>query len=243
MSSFRIAIVQFSPSGRAYPVNCCWPFIGSGDRVIVRLERQSKRLQAAEVLEIASSRRPCTNSIVCLESGAEGYGDGPAGVETLQDLQLFLKRSGWTYFETISIDSGSPERAAEWPAAYVEHGIVRLEKYLSPPLRRIHIGSVHISPVIGNAVNASARVGRSVSSSDIISDKLVDGKLLMSRDFIFEFKWENAENAYRRAAEWAEGDLSLDEDPPADRSLAQIYDAISDGKGGPSYLSDDVWLR
>lgn len=84
MPRFYVAMIRFHKTGKLYPVNCgCeWGGIEPGTEVIVRITGQANALQKAEVIETRTDfKKPCKNSIVCMAEDAEGYGQGPYGVE------------------------------------------------------------------------------------------------------------------------------------------------------------------
>ncbi|TCU02072.1 hypothetical protein EV132_1652 [Rhizobium sullae] len=109
MPTYNIALVKFSPKGRAYPINSGIT-AEPGRRVVVRMVGQARSLQTAEVVKHADAPRLCRNSIVCREEDADAYGEGPPGVQTAIDLERFLKSDASLNIEPRLIRAASLRR-------------------------------------------------------------------------------------------------------------------------------------
>jgi hypothetical protein len=243
MQLISVAQIRFSKDGRLYPVNC--PDIGfePGDRVIVRMIGQAKSLQPAQIIKtgLSKQKKPYKNSIVCRESEAQEYGDGPNGVETAEDLHRFLTNLGWTEFSCLQKESlfDPPKPLDDWPIAYALGSFDpwRRKPPENPTMFHLFCGrTFHFGPQGIGYRSHRVDVDRNLRPIPLIDGKLVlDGYLSICRI-------EADANPHRQVAEWVEVDRILvnDGDSP-DTSLAEIRDAISID-GGPAYLGDDVWI-
>lgn len=228
MPPFNVAMIRFRQSATLYPVNCDDGSIRAGTQVIVRMVGQPVALQPAEVVEIVASGRPCKNSIVCREVDADAYGTGPAGVNTLDDLKAFLLG----FF-----------RYAECPVLFKGFGgVERHEKWDGALMRPNYLwGAEGRWPITEGTIILLGPSGIGGIQPD--ERRLVwteAGTLLLGPfDRIREFKALD-KSPFRQAAEYVEGDLTLDLGSDRDTSIRDIRDAVSGG--GPAYLSDDVWI-
>ena len=228
MPPFNVALIRFRESTKLYPVNCDDGSIGAGTQVIVRMVGQSVALQLAEVVEIVSSGRPCKNSIVCREVDAEAYGAGPAGVNTLDDLKTFL--FGFFKFAACPVlfkGFRGVERHENWDVALLR------PNYLWGldgrwPVREGTIILLGPSGIGGIQPDERRFVWTEAGN-------LLLGPFERIREFM-----AGDRNPFQQAAEYVEGDLTLELGGDRDTSIKEIREAVSGG--GPAYLSDDVWI-
>lgn len=238
--SYRIARVRFAPNGSTYPVNCLRADILPGSRVVVLLPSRDSKLQRAEVTAVEYLNWNCSNTIVGLISEVTISPDGtytvargprdPNDVDTVRELAERLFSSGWChYFPTSNIWRVVYTKAIRGLACFIlirANGIdyvTCLEEMAPKPEGR------KLSMVLSNG--RSVRHGYHGSGVDLYR-------------FTMDF-----------AKAFGAGTGNLDDffvarggpqpRPSASRSrsdLADIYDAISNGEGGPAYLGDGIYI-
>jgi hypothetical protein len=244
MKLISVAQIRFRKGGRLYPVNCPNIRFEPGDRVIVRMVGQAETLQPAEIVRTALSKqkKPYRNSVVCRESEAHEYGNGPQGIDSVEDLHRFLTHLGWTKFSCLH-DIGHfepPKPLDDWPIAYAL-GWFHPWRGAPPPENptKFHLFCER------TFYFGQQGVGFKSHSVDVDGNlwpiPLIDGKLLLG-SYPSISRIEVDSNPYRHVAEWVELDRIFEyRDDSPDTSLAEIRRAIS-ADGGPAYLGDDVWI-
>lgn len=230
-----IAFVRFTPTGKAYPFNGHGPY-KEGDRVLVRWETQDRRLQVGEIVATDWHLRPSKNSIVCVESNAEAYGNGPYDVTTLQELQDFLKKEGWTYYKTVADDQSttSKDMVRRWPHVWLQKECAFMSEQA-----RLHMGPIHSSIRLSFSMPANLSTYLGTSSSSQSYDRVVDGKLRLGVGGYIHPSIIKEGNEYQQAAVWAESQwLVVDISPPDEGMSISELRSLS----GDRDLDDDEWI-
>lgn len=231
---FEAAIVQLTPGGRSYPVNCPASF-KVGDRVLVRMKAQEVGLARGEITSLIHTSSPCRNSVACLESDQDYYGAGPGSITDLASLKSLLEFLEWQSVPTKYYGLNPLDEISRYHTAFIEYpeqkwGVPLAKRYgLEDPRKVIYIGEVHRSPGGGDHRFLMGGFG---------SVRLEAGHLVL-----FASPGSTVLGSYAQAAEWAEGVLEWPVDPPmADTTIDEIKNALDGGHGGPTYLSDGVWI-
>lgn len=242
---YLVAIVRFSETGRKYPVNCNRLEVKPGDRVIVRLVKQNKRMQAAFVVEFTQRNSACINGIVCLESEVEEYGAGPHGITSLEDLERFLHFNRWDRFETVEPVGlfDDQVRPSRWAYTFVQDGFRNLGKFSINRVEMLHMDlSVHVSPITEVKKIVPSRHGRFAWSKRLMTCTDENKLVLTNSHSVVLFPPSREIQHYREVAEFIEGSLAFNMSEPEDNSLDEIRSMVGGDDGAAAYLGDDVWI-
>lgn len=238
--TYRVAHVRFAESEQTYPVNCNRADLQPGDRVVVEMPDQAKRLKVAHVDRVEFLNWNCANTIVCRRSEFMSNDDGTWSVkreqpatpvlETLDDLATRLRQMGWQSF---------------WPKSKVWRTVYAREYRHAGALIALHSKGMAFQ-VLEAGCNLGI-FGRSISVAPT-RGRFVRHVYHASEEDLLKFAVLFAEDVGRDGA-----DLKPYFEPKGHRpskgpmthernELAEIRDAINGGAGGPAYLGDGVWI-
>lgn len=242
--SVLIAFVRFKNSEQSYPVNCHRVDLGPGDEVYVKMPAQ-RVYKLATIERVAYQGWACVNTIVGRRDEASrdaqvGWcivpGPNARFTTIVDDVGNRLRARGWKGAPTVA----SNFRYALWNVGRRSTAFILIR---ARGLNFVLRDSTQSPELVGRKVRVSATEGRCVSHwYNGASENINDLALAFAQAFDADAGADAA--ALDRFFVPQGGAPSR---PPRRRGegedeLASIYDAISDGSGGPAYLGDGLSL-
>ena len=240
--SYIIAFVSFSESGKGFPVQCFRTDLRVGDEVVVR--RTDGKLRIASILQLQYLNWDCNGRIECRreeilvdETGNITLPKGSplhVGISTQDAFTKYLKASGWVPIK-------SRHKMYRVVLAYVnDHSV----SYIFT--RRNGIDIQVIPKVDSRPVKPYSYYESSFSDGKVVRHSLAHTTFNLFEGVLrFANSFQNSEKDLERyfvpqgstdkRTEELKQKASRDE-------MLDIYDACSDGSGGPAYLGDGVWI-
>lgn len=249
--SYIVAFVRFSAEGREFPVNCFRADMVRGDDVVVR--RADGSLRYAVVSHMQYLNWECQASIECKKDEAAIDGEGtivlPKGSPLkfgMLDSASFcraLKARGWVpvkktqkmYIEILAFANNSA-------VAFIfvrKNGIDLqiLPKVSNEPIRAYSLSQRSLSE--GKVVRHSLSQTTFNLYEGIIrfAESFAQNESDLERYFVPQGSKDRRTEELKRKSE-AEKRAKKS----ARSEMQDIYDACSDGSGGPAYLGDGMWI-
>lgn len=245
--SYIIAFVSFSESEKEFPVQCFRTDIKVGDEVVVR--RIDGKLRCAKLTHLKYLNWDCNGRIECRKDECTFSADGDIvlpkdcplvyGISTPDVFVKELKSLGWVPIK-------SRQRMYRSILANLNRSSI---SYIFVRKNGIDI---QILPRTNNdPIKPYSLYERSFTEGKVVRHSfahttfnLLEGILRFSNSFLC-----NEEDLERYFVPQGESDKRTEElkqqarERKASRSEMQdIYDACSDGDGGPAYLGDGMWI-
>lgn len=245
--SYIIAFVSYSESGRDFPVQCFRTDLSVGDEVVVR--RTDGKLRIAAISQLQYLNWDCNGRIECRreeasldEAGNINLPKGSplhVGTSTQVAFTKSLKASGWVPIK-------SRQKMYRAVLACVNKNSI---SYIFT--RKNGIDIQIIPKVDENPVKPYSYYEGSLGDGRVVRHSLahttfnlLEGVLRFANSF-----QNNEEDLDRYFVPQGSTDKRTEElkqkakERKASRNeMLDIYDACSDGSGGPAYLGDGVWI-
>jgi len=249
--SYVVAFVKFTPNSKEFPVNCLRADLVRGDDVIVR--RADGSLRYAIVTQLQYLNWHCMACIECKKAEASIDGEGaillPKGAPLkfgMLDPESFsraLKSRGWLpvkktqkmYIEILALANNNAVAFIYLRKNGIDLQI--LPKVSNEPIRAYSLSQRSLSE--GKVVRHSLSQTTFNLYEGIIrfADSFARNDSDLDRYFVPQGSKDRRTEELRRKSE-AEKRAKKN----ARSEMQDIYDACSDGSGGPAYLGDGMWI-
>lgn len=251
--SYRVAFVSFRNSDNFYPVNCHRGDIKAGDVVYVTMPKKRVHKKAT-VKAVEYLNWKCSNTIYCLVSELK-QNDGSNHIiqrqtsdvkyHTSNDLITFLTQSGWKQVAKNSprsplyywIDNESKTARLRFHGKGIDIQIFSFHAYVE---------SGHEGRKVPHITDGKIARHRYYHSKRCIFEFIADFAQAFSQnesDLTFYLK-EIGENGPKKSdvSDFQVGRANNSNTGDGGLTLGELYNIMSDGRGGPAYLGDGVYL-
>jgi hypothetical protein len=251
--SYIVAFVQFSTRGDVYPVECFRTDISVGDAVLVQIPE--RRLASATVVQVRNLSWKCVGQIRGKISEAvqdqDGYwslGACPTvvGQATNEVFIAELKRRGWiplklgnVHMAALTNSNGTGSANILVRRNGIDLQILPARRESVPRPFSLSQESVsegrfvrhYFSHTTFNLYEGILRFASSFMADEGNYDRFF--KSVGSSDRRTEEQKHETENRRRLRTESSDGEAD---------GMAEYYDMMSDGSGGPIYAGDGIWV-